>query len=189
MISGQWTVVPHQFLEVYFCKSTSLAWSGCRVTCRLIARYSGSAPATMLIILTTGLTFPWLHSVIVNPGQAGYTQVFGNHCSRFLLPGCPSNIMKALNDNLCMCKNMLLWFLWKWPIFQSRFRLGRSVAYLEIWKGGGCPGGTFQVYIFRNVQILAYFFALKISTEFFFTSKGGRGACASPWGWSPKIKL
>ena len=38
--------------------------------------------------------------------------------------------------------------------------------------------GTFQVYIFKRVQILAYFFTLNISTctNFVFASKWGSGA-------------
>jgi len=43
---------------------------------------------------------------------------------------------------------------------------GGPVTYLEIRKGG--PGGTFQVYIFNSVQILVYFFTLKISRKNFY---------------------
>ena len=40
-----------------------------------------------------------------------------------------------------------------------------SGVFRNLIMDGGCPGGTFQVYIFRSVQILAYnFFTLKIST-------------------------
>jgi len=39
--------------------------------------------------------------------------------------------------------------------------------------------GTFQVYIFKSVQILAYFFTLNISTHLF-TSKGEGGSCIAP---------
>ena len=37
---------------------------------------------------------------------------------------------------------------------------------------GGMPEGTFQVHIFKSVQILAYFFHAKNYYKFCFTSKG-----------------
>jgi len=53
-----------------------------------------------------------------------------------------------------------------------------SVAYLEIWKRG-TRGYTLQVYIFKSVQILAYFFTLNISTKICSPPKG-EGAGARP---------
>jgi len=47
------------------------------------------------------------------------------------------------------------------------------------------PWGTFQVYIFKSVQNLAYFFTLNI-IKIFFTSKGGGGA--KPPKYAPGLK-
>jgi len=60
-----------------------------------------------------------------------------------------------------------------------------TVAYLEVRKEGGVTRGTFQVYNFNSVQILAEtFFTLKISTKYLCNSQRGPGARASlntPW--------
>ena len=53
------------------------------------------------------------------------------------------------------------------------------VAYLEIWIG------TFQVYIFRSFQILAYFFHSKYQYSFFHTQRcPGVGVSRSIRPWS-----
>jgi len=60
--------------------------------------------------------------------------------------------------------------------FKTRARGDEAVAYLDIRKGD--PGGTFQVYIFKSVQILTYiFFTLNISTH---RHRRRRGARAPP---------
>jgi len=55
-------------------------------------------------------------------------------------------------------------------------------------KGGG--SGTFQVYIFKSGQILAYFFTLNITTKFFSLPKGGQvQAYKGPPKHAPAIDL
>jgi len=61
--------------------------------------------------------------------------------------------------------------------------LGRGVGTIRgifrNLKGGS--EGTFQVYIFKSVQIVAYFFTLTISRAYIFSSpKGQAGARAPP---------
>ena len=73
-----------------------------------------------------------------------------------------------------------------------KIRMGVSQSYVQ-WRiekyETGRPEGTFQVYIFKSVQILAYFFTLKIGTIFSFL-KGGNGPLNTPLStFAPPLKL